>query len=157
MTRKRTARTLCELSRVPALFLRGQTAQARIASGCAVGLLGESYKPEEVVAAIAAVGELLAGRRPVQKPARLELLLIARKAPDGSRGLTLHPAHRTSPASSDPSGWTRTVGRAVARFRPSRTTCAARTGNEARSDSESRCTSPREKCWANSQGHGRVA
>jgi DNA-binding response OmpR family regulator len=67
------ARALCERSGVPSLFLSGQTAQARAASDCAVGLLGKPYEPEEVVAAVAAVSELLTGRWPVQKPARLEL------------------------------------------------------------------------------------
>jgi DNA-binding response OmpR family regulator len=67
------ARTLCERSGVPTLFLSGQTAQARAASDCAIGLLGKPYGPEEVVAAVATIGELLAGRWPVRKPARLEL------------------------------------------------------------------------------------
>jgi hypothetical protein len=64
---------LCERSGVPSLFLSGQTAQARAASDCAIGLLGKPYEPQEVVAAVAAVSELLTGRWPVQKPAWLEL------------------------------------------------------------------------------------
>jgi hypothetical protein len=41
--------------------------------GAALGLLGKPYDPAEAVAAVDAVGELLAGRRPARVPARLEL------------------------------------------------------------------------------------
>jgi len=67
------ARRLKEQWAVPCLFLSGQVIQARAASDMALGLIGKPYDPDEVVEAVAAVGELLAGRRPDQVPRRLEL------------------------------------------------------------------------------------
>ena len=70
----RLARALKERWAVPSLFLSGQTGQARAAGDVALGLIGKPYDPGEVVDAVAAVGELLAGRRPALMPRRLELL-----------------------------------------------------------------------------------
>jgi hypothetical protein len=58
---------------VPCLFLSGQAIQARAAGDVALGLIGKPYDPDEVVEAVAAVGEHLAGRRPGRVPRRLEL------------------------------------------------------------------------------------
>ena len=69
----RLARALKARWAVPCLFLSGQTVQARAAGDAALGLIGKPYDPDEVVEAVAAVGELLAGRRPVRLPPRLEL------------------------------------------------------------------------------------
>ncbi len=69
----RLARALKARRAVPSLFLSGQTVQARAAGDAALGLIGKPYDPDEVVAAVAAVGELLAGRRPARLPPRLEL------------------------------------------------------------------------------------
>jgi DNA-binding response OmpR family regulator len=67
------ARRLKERWAVPCLFLSGQVIQARAASDIALGLIGKPYDPDEVVEAVAAVGELLAGRQPGRVPPRLEL------------------------------------------------------------------------------------
>jgi DNA-binding response OmpR family regulator len=69
----RLARALEARWAVPSLFLSGQATQARAAGDAALGLIGKPYDPGEVVAAVAAVGELLAGRRPGRLPPRLEL------------------------------------------------------------------------------------
>jgi two-component system, response regulator PdtaR len=69
----RLARTLKERWDVPCLFMSGLVIEARAASDIALGLIGKPYDPDEVVAAVAAIGELLAVRRPVQVPRRLEL------------------------------------------------------------------------------------
>jgi DNA-binding response OmpR family regulator len=69
----RLARVLKERWGVPSLFLSGQTDQARAAGDVALGLIGKPYDPGEVIDAVAAVGELLAGRRPALVPPRLEL------------------------------------------------------------------------------------
>jgi two-component system, response regulator PdtaR len=58
---------------VPSLFLSGQTEQVRAARDAALGMLGKPYDPDEVVEAVAAIGELLAGRWPEKRPRRLEL------------------------------------------------------------------------------------
>jgi DNA-binding response OmpR family regulator len=67
------ARRLKERWAVPCLFLSGQVIQARAAGDAALGLIGKPYDPDEVIEAVAAVGELLAGRRPGRVPRRLEL------------------------------------------------------------------------------------
>lgn len=69
----RLARELKEHWGLPCLFASGQTGQARAAAGAALGLIGKPYDPDEVVEAVAAVGELLAGRQPRRVPPRLEL------------------------------------------------------------------------------------
>lgn len=69
----RLARELKERWAVPALFLSGQTRQARAAADAALGLIGKPYEPGEVVAAVTGLSELLAGRRPGRLPPRLEL------------------------------------------------------------------------------------
>jgi two-component system, response regulator PdtaR len=67
------ARTLRDRWGIPALFLSGQTGQARAAGSGALGLIGKPYDPDEVLEAVRVVGELLAGRRPGRLPAPLEL------------------------------------------------------------------------------------
>ena len=67
------ARNLRDRWGVPALFLSGQTTQARAARDAALGVIGKPYNPDEVVEAVATVGELLAGRAPSHCPRRLEL------------------------------------------------------------------------------------
>ncbi len=67
------AQSLRDCWGVPSLFLSGQTAQVRAARDVALGVLGKPYDPDEVVEAVAAIGELLAGRWPEKRPRRLEL------------------------------------------------------------------------------------
>ena len=69
----RLARTLKERWDVPCLFTSGLVIEARAASDIALGLIGKPYDPDEVVEAVATVGELLAGRQPSRLPKRLEL------------------------------------------------------------------------------------
>ena len=69
----RLARRLGERWAVPCLFLSAQVTQARAAGDAALGLIGKPYDPDEVVEAVAFVGELLAGRQPSRMPKRLEL------------------------------------------------------------------------------------
>ena len=69
----RLARALKEQWSVPCLLLSAYTVEARTASDVAVGLIGKPYELDEVVEAVAAIGELLAGRRPARMPRRLEL------------------------------------------------------------------------------------
>jgi DNA-binding response OmpR family regulator len=69
----RLARTLKERWDVPCLFMSGLVIEARAASDIALGLIGKPYDPDEVVEAVAFVGELLAGRQPSRMPKRLEL------------------------------------------------------------------------------------
>ena len=69
----RVARALRVRWAAPSLFLSAQSTRARAARDAALGLMGEPYDPDEVVEAVAAVSELLAGRRPVRLPPRLEL------------------------------------------------------------------------------------
>jgi two-component system, response regulator PdtaR len=69
----RLARRLGERWAVPCLFLSAQVTQARAAGDAALGLIGKPYDPDEVIAAVAIIGELLAGRRPDRVPRRLEL------------------------------------------------------------------------------------
>jgi two-component system, response regulator PdtaR len=67
------ARALRERWAVPCLFLSAQATRARAAGDAALGLVDKPYDPDDVVEAVAAVGELLAGRRPARLPPRLEL------------------------------------------------------------------------------------
>jgi DNA-binding response OmpR family regulator len=67
------ARSLRDRWGVPSLFISGQTTQARAARDAALGVLGKPYDPGEVVEAVVAIGELLAGRWPERRPKRLEL------------------------------------------------------------------------------------
>jgi two-component system, response regulator PdtaR len=67
------ARHLRDRWGVPSLFVSGQTTQARAARDTALGVLGKPYDPDDVVQAVAAASDLLAGRRPTQCPRRLEL------------------------------------------------------------------------------------
>jgi DNA-binding response OmpR family regulator len=67
------ARALKRRWAVPCLFLSAQAPQARAAGDAALGLVGKPYDPDDVVAAVAAVGEPLAGGRPARVPRRLEL------------------------------------------------------------------------------------
>lgn len=69
----RLAGVLKERWGLPSLFLSGQTTQARAAGDAALGLIGKPYDPYEVVQAVAAVGDLLAGRPLGRVPPRLEL------------------------------------------------------------------------------------
>ena len=67
------ARSLRDRCGLPALFLSGQTTQARAARDAALDLLGKPYNPDEVVEAVATVGELLVGRAPSRCRRRPEL------------------------------------------------------------------------------------
>jgi two-component system, response regulator PdtaR len=67
------ARPLRDRWGVPSLFVSGQTTQARAARDAALGVLGKPYDPDDVVQAVAAASDLLAGRRPTRCPRRLEL------------------------------------------------------------------------------------
>jgi two-component system, response regulator PdtaR len=67
------ARHLRDRWGVPSLFVSGQTTQARAARDAALGVLGKPYDPDDVVQAVAAASDLLAGRWPTRCPRRLEL------------------------------------------------------------------------------------
>lgn len=79
------------------LFASGQAGQARASADAALGSIAKPYDPDEVVEAVAAVGELLAGRQPRRVPPRLELFggwgdPAPRPVGDGATGLA-HARH----------------------------------------------------------------